>query len=129
MTGGPRFPDMCGCYSPELRKLAKAAGVDAQVSLREGVYAAGHGPSYETRAEVAMLRHVAGADAVGMSTVAETLVAKHMGRDVLGISFISNSLARPAVTTHEEVMDNARLVEAKFAGLVSGIIRRLQNPA
>ena len=126
---GPRFPDMCGCYSPELRKLAKAAGVDAQVSLREGVYAAGHGPSYETRAEVAMLRHVAGADAVGMSTVAETLVAKHMGRDVLGISFISNSLARPAVTTHEEVMDNARLVEAKFAGLVSGIIGRLHNPA
>jgi purine-nucleoside phosphorylase len=126
---GPRFPDMCDCYSPRLRQLAKAVGVETQVSLREGVYAAGHGPSYETRAEVAMLRHVAGADAVGMSTVAETLVAKHMERDVLGISFISNSLVKPAVTTHEEVMENARLVESKFARVISGIVLQLQKPA
>lgn len=119
---GPRFPDASELYSRELRELAKRVASKVGVILREGVYLGGLGPSYETRAEVHMLRAIHGADAVGMSTVPETLVAAHMGRRVLGISFISNSLLVPAVTTHEEVMENARLVEEKFTRLLTALI-------
>lgn len=123
---GPRFPDASRLYSPELRTLARQVALEVGIVLREGVYLGGLGPSYETRAEVHMLRAIHGADAVGMSTVPETLVAAHMGRRVLGISFISNLLTRPAVTTHEEVMENARLVEDKFTRLLRGLIPRLK---
>lgn len=119
---GPRFPDASELYSRELREHAKRVASKVGVLLREGVYLGGLGPSYETRAEVHMLRAIHGADAVGMSTVPETLVAAHMGRRVLGISFISNSLLVPAVTTHEEVMENARLVEEKFTRLLTALI-------
>jgi len=119
---GPRFPDASELYSRELREHAKRVASKVGVILREGVYLGGLGPSYETRAEVHMLRAIHGADAVGMSTVPETLVAAHMGRRVLGISFISNSLLVPAVTTHEEVMENARLVEEKFTRLLTALI-------
>jgi purine-nucleoside phosphorylase len=119
---GPRFPDASELYSRELREYAKRVASKVGVILREGVYLGGLGPSYETRAEVHMLRAIHGADAVGMSTVPETLVAAHMGRRVLGISFISNSLLVPAVTTHEEVMENARLVEEKFTRLLTALI-------
>jgi len=95
------------------------------VPLREGVYIASHGPSYETRAEVAVLRNALGRDAIGMSTAPEAIIAKHMGCEILGISFISNVLAVPAKTTHEEVMANARLVETKFARLLTTLIPRL----
>jgi purine-nucleoside phosphorylase len=122
---GPRFPDASELYSRELRSLAKEVALEIGLLLREGVYLGGLGPSYETRAEVTMLRLVFGADAVGMSTVPETLVANHMGRRVLGISFISNLLTVPAVTTHEEVMENARLVESKFTRLLSALVPRL----
>lgn len=122
---GPRFPDASELYSQELRQKAKRVGLEVGVLLREGVYLGGLGPSYETRAEVHMLRAIHGADAVGMSTVPETLVANHMGRRVLGISFISNLLTVPAVTTHEEVMENARLVEEKFTKLLTALIPHL----
>ncbi len=122
---GPRFPDASGLYSPRLRALAREAALKAGVPVREGVYLAGLGPSYETRAEVSMLRTVMGADAVGMSTAPETLAATHMGREVLGISFISNLLTVPAKTTHDEVMENSRRVEEKFTKLVTAFIAEL----
>jgi purine-nucleoside phosphorylase len=126
---GPRFPDASELYSRELREKAKQVGLRVGVPLREGVYLGGLGPSYETRAEVQMLRSIYGADAVGMSTVPETLVTNHMGRRVLGISFISNLLTVPAVTTHEEVMENARLVEEKFTKLLTAILPQLAEVA
>jgi len=122
---GPRFPDCSEIYSARLRALARTVALEAGIPLREGVYLGGLGPSYETRAEVQMLRGVFAADAVGMSTVHEALVARHMGREVLGISFISNLLTEPAVTTHEEVMENARLVEDKFARLLKALLPKL----
>lgn len=122
---GPRFPDLSDVYSRRLRDLARRAGLAAGVPLREGVYLAGLGPSYETRAEVAMLRHTMGADAVGMSTVPEALAASHMGAEVLGISFISNLLTVPAVTTHDEVMENSRRVEQKFTRLLLQLLPAL----
>lgn len=122
---GPRFPDASDLYSRRLRGEARTAAREAGITLREGVYLGGLGPSYETRAEVAMLRHTFGADAVGMSTVHEALVAGHMGREVLGISFISNLLTEPAKTTHEEVMENSRQVEAKFTALIEALLKRV----
>jgi len=122
---GVRFPDASEIYSRRLRGLAREAALDLGLKLREGVYVAGHGPSYETRAEVGMLRHIIGGDAVGMSTALEALVCAHMGREVLGISFISNTLTEPAVTTHEEVMENSRKVEADFSRLVSRLVAEL----
>ncbi|MCX7624608.1 MAG: purine-nucleoside phosphorylase [Candidatus Sumerlaeaceae bacterium] len=122
---GPRFPDASELYSRKLREIAKRVAREIGILLREGVYVGGLGPTYETRAEVHMLRTIHGADAVGMSTVPETLVAAHMGRKVLGISFISNLLTVPAVTTHEEVMENSRLVEQKFSRLLTALIPRI----
>jgi purine-nucleoside phosphorylase len=122
---GARFPDLSDVYSKRLRGIARETGLEIGIVLREGVYLAGHGPSYETRAEVAMLRTVFQADAVGMSTAPEALVAAHAGREVLGISFISNLLTAPATTTHEEVMANAKKVEDKFARLLCAMIPKL----
>jgi purine-nucleoside phosphorylase len=126
---GPRFPDASELYSRRLRELARECAATQQILLREGVYLAGHGPSYETRAEVGMLRYVFCADAVGMSTVPEALVAAHMGRRVLGISFISNLLTEPAVTSHEEVMANAAKVEQKFCNLLTALLPVLESDA
>lgn len=126
---GPRFPDVSDIYSEDLRALAKAIALEEEISLREGVYVAMHGPSYETRAEVAMLRHLLGADAVGMSTAPEALVATHAGRRVLGISFISNVLTVPSVTTHDEVVGNAALVEERFSRLIMGVLPKLHRLA
>ncbi len=126
---GPRFPDCSEIYSARLRALARALALEIGINLREGVYLGGLGPSYETRAEVQMLRGVFAADAVGMSTVHEALVARHMDREVLGISFISNLLTEPAVTTHEEVMENARLVEDKFSRLLNALVPKLAAEA
>lgn len=123
---GDRFPDMSEAYSKRLRVLAREEGLKAGTILREGVYVAGQGPNYETRAEFFMLRETLGGDAVGMSTVPEVLVARHAGREVLGISFISNSLVKPAVTSHEEVMENSKIVEDKFSALVLGLVDRLR---
>jgi purine-nucleoside phosphorylase len=123
---GPRFPDMTEAYSRRLRDIADAAAKAADVAVAHGVYAALHGPSYETPAEIRYLRTI-GADAVGMSTVPETIVARHMGLDVLGISCITNPAAGvlPKPLVHDEVMEVARRVRAEFSALLEAIIERL----
>jgi purine-nucleoside phosphorylase len=122
---GARFPDMSNAYDRGLLDVARAAALDAGVVLREGVYIGNMGPTYETQAEVQMLRQFG--DAVGMSTVPETTVAVHAGARVLGISLISNSLVRrtDVVTTHEEVMEAGREAAATFNRLVTGVVKRL----
>src|SRR5215204_1112107 len=123
---GPRFPDMSAVYSHELQELvveeAKAIGVE----VRRGIYGALSGPSYETPAEILLLRNL-GADAVGMSTVPEAIVARHMGLDVLGISCITNMAAGvlPQPLDHAEVLETANRVAADFMRLLEGIIGRL----
>lgn len=123
---GPRFPDMSEVYSARLRALAAEVGTALGIPLAHGVYVAVHGPSYETPAEIRYLRTI-GADAVGMSTVPEALVGRHMGMEVLGISCITNAAAGvlPKPLLHEEVMEVARRVRASFAALLEGIIGRL----
>jgi purine-nucleoside phosphorylase len=123
---GPRFPDMSEVYSKRLRDLAGDAARAQGLTLAHGVYAALHGPSYETPAEIRYLRTI-GADAVGMSTVPEAIVARHMGVEVLGISCITNMAAGvlPQPLVHDEVMEVARRVRTSFAALLEGIIERL----
>jgi purine-nucleoside phosphorylase len=123
---GPRFPDMTEVYSRRLRGIAQAAADARGVALGRGVYAALHGPSYETPAEIRYLRTI-GADAVGMSTVPEALVGRHMGMEVLGISCITNAAAGvlPSPLDHDEVMAVAARVKGEFGSLVEGIIERL----
>lgn len=123
---GPRFPDMTEVYSRRLRGLADAAAADADLSIAHGVYIAVHGPSYETPAEIRAFRTL-GADAVGMSTVPEAIVARHMGMEVLGISCISNAAAGvlPQPLVHDEVMAVARHVRGQFSALLEGIIERI----
>ena len=123
---GVRFPDMTEVYSKRLRALADEVAREQGVPIGHGVYAALHGPSYETPAEIRFLRAI-GADAVGMSTVPEAIVARHMGVEVLGISCISNAAAGvlPQPLNHDEVMDVARQVQGAFAALLEGIIGRI----
>ncbi len=123
---GPRFPDMTDVYALRLRAIADQAGQAAAVPLSHGVYAALLGPSYETPAEIRYLRAI-GADAVGMSTVPEAIVARHMGIEVLGISCITNMAAGvlPQPLNHDEVMETARRVRGQFVALLEGIIGRL----
>lgn len=123
---GPRFPDMSEIYSARLRGLADEAAGAMGLALEHGVYIAVCGPSYETPAEIRAFRTL-GADAVGMSTAPEAIVARHMGIEVLGISCITNAaagvLAQPLV--HDEVMETARRVRGGFIALLEGIIGRL----
>jgi purine-nucleoside phosphorylase len=123
---GPRFPDMTEVYSKRLRQLAGDAARAHGLEVAHGVYAALHGPSYETPAEIRYLRTI-GADAVGMSTAPEAIVARHMGVEVLGISCITNMAAGvlPQPLVHDEVMDVARRVRGEFCALLEGIIERL----
>ncbi|MNH87346.1 Purine nucleoside phosphorylase 1 [compost metagenome] len=125
-TLGPRFPDMSEAYSRSLRTLAKDIAREHDIPLQEGVYAGLIGPAYETPAEIRMLRTI-GADAVGMSTVSEVIVARHAGLEVLGISCISNMasgiLDQPL--SHDEVMETTERVKEKFLGLVTSIIPKL----
>ena len=123
---GVRFPDMTEVYSKRLRAVADAAAASAGVPLAHGVYVAVHGPSYETPAEIRVLRTI-GADAVGMSTVPETIVARQMGIEVLGLSCITNAAAGvlPKPLDHNEVMTVAGQVRGVFAALLEGIIGRL----
>ncbi|WP_334077083.1 purine-nucleoside phosphorylase [Paenibacillus sanfengchensis] len=120
---GPRFPDMSQAYSRRLRDLARKTAEKAGVPLQEGVYVGLLGPSYETPAEIRMLRTLGG-DAVGMSTVSEVIVARHAGLEVLGISCISNMasgiLDQPL--SHDEVMETTDRVREKFLSLVLAII-------
>jgi purine-nucleoside phosphorylase len=123
---GPRFPDMTEVYSKRLRALADQVAAEQGLRIGHGVYVAVHGPSYETPAEIRFLRAI-GADAVGMSTVPEAIVARHMGVEVLGISCISNAAAGvlPQPLNHNEVMEVARQVRGVFAALLEGVIARL----
>lgn len=120
---GVRFPDMSEAYSRRLRALAVQMARQQGFSLREGVYIGVLGPSYETPAEIRMMR-IMGADAVGMSTVAEVVAARHSGIEVLGISCISNMasgiLDQPL--SHQEVMETTEKVKTRFLGLVEGLI-------
>jgi purine-nucleoside phosphorylase len=123
---GVRFPDMSEAYAASLRELAQTVAKEQELRLREGVYAGLLGPSYETPAEIRMLRKL-GADAVGMSTVPEVIVARHAGIEVLGISCISNMAAGilPQPLSHEEVMETAERVKETFIRLVKGILNRI----
>ncbi len=118
---GPRFPSPVGVYSRGLIEVARAVAGKNGFSLREGVYAALQGPSYETEAEVRYLRML-GADAVGMSTAPEAIVAAHGGQKVLGVSTITNVLGRTPgqVVSHEEVLAVAERVKVRLAALVRG---------
>ncbi|MGE0042097.1 MAG: purine-nucleoside phosphorylase [Vicinamibacterales bacterium] len=122
---GPRFPDMSEIYSRRLRDAADQAAADIDLAIEHGVYVAVHGPSYETPAEIRAFRTL-GADAVGMSTVPEAIVARHMGMEVLGISCITNMAAGvlPAPLRHEEVMATTTRVRERFIALLEGILGR-----
>lgn len=125
---GPRFPDMSAVYSPELQELvideARAIGVE----VRRGIYGGLSGPSYETPAEIHLLRAL-GADAVGMSTVPEAIVARHMGLEVLGISCITNMAAgiSDEPINHEEVMATGDRVRETFAELLRRVIGSINS--
>ncbi len=123
---GPRFPDMTEVYSRELQELAVAEARAIGVDLRRGIYAGLAGPSYETPAEIHMLRGF-GADAVGMSTVPEAIVARHMSMQVLGISCITNMAAgiSDQPINHDEVMEIGRRVRDTFARLLRRLILTL----
>lgn len=125
---GPRFPDMSEVYSRELQELVVEEAKEIGVTVRRGIYAALSGPSYETPAEINMLRSL-GADAVGMSTVPEAIVARHMSMKVLGISCITNMAAgiSEAPINHEEVMGTGERVRITFTQLLKRLIGKLPN--
>jgi len=123
---GPRFPDMSQPYDWELLATAREACDEAGISYREGVYASLTGPSFETPAELRFLKAI-GADAVGMSTAPEVVVARHSGMRVLGVSGISNkaNLDGSTITTHEEVLEAGQVLVPKLTGLIRGTLARL----
>ncbi len=123
---GLRFPDMSEVYSRRLRAAADQAAAALGQHVEHGVYVAVTGPSYETPAEIRAFR-VLGADAVGMSTVPEAIVARHMGIELLGISCISNMAAGilPQPLTAEEVIETTSRVREQFIALLEGIVERV----
>ncbi len=123
---GLRFFDMTEAYSKALRELARTAANEEGFALEEGVYVATPGPSFETPAEIRAFRAL-GATLVGMSTVPETIVARHMGIEVLGISCVTNLAAGLGATplSHEEVHETGRRVENRLAGLLKRLVPRI----
>jgi len=123
---GPRFPDMTEAYAKKLRDIAKKVARRQKLKLYEGVYAAVHGPSYETPAEVRMLGRL-GADAVGMSTVPEVIAANHMGMQALGISCVTNMAAglSKKKLDHKEVLEAGEQVGKAFSGFLAVLIPEL----
>ena len=123
---GPRFPDMSCAFDKELRALVHECANEQGFALREGVYAQMTGPTYETPAEIRMLRTL-GADAVGMSTVPEVIVARHGGMRVLGISCITNMAAGilDQPLNHAEVTETANRVKGQFRNLLDRIIEKM----
>ncbi|GGO00291.1 purine-nucleoside phosphorylase [Saccharibacillus kuerlensis] len=123
---GVRFPDASEVYNRKLRELASSVAAEQGTKLQQGVYAWWSGPAYETPAEIRMIRTLGG-DAVGMSTVPESLVAVHGGMKVLGISCLTNMacgiLDQPL--SHDEVIEVAAQVREKFVGLVKGVLERM----
>ena len=122
--GEIRFPDMTDAYNPGLRMLLRATGQKLGIRLREGVYAGLLGPSYETPAEVKMLK-LLGADAVGMSTVPEVIMARALGMRVAGVSCITNAAAgvTGAALSHAEVLETTNRVGAEFESLVTEFLK------
>jgi purine-nucleoside phosphorylase len=125
---GPRFPDMSEAYSTRYRAIAREAAAEIGVSLKDGVYAALLGPSYETPAEIRYLR-IIGADLVGMSTVPEVIAANHMGMQVLGISCVTNMAAGvlPQKLNHQEVLETGLAVRDDFVRLLKAVLPRLEG--
>lgn len=123
---GPRFPDMSQAYDRKLMEAARQVAGKENISLREGVYCALSGPSFEGPADLRFLR-IAGADAVGMSTVPEVIVARHGGMRILGFSGISNkaNLDGSTVTTHEEVIAAGKIITPKMEKIIRGVLRAL----
>ena len=123
---GARFPDMSEAYAADFRKLALEEGKKLAIRISDGVYVAVHGPSYETPAEIRFLRTI-GADTVGMSTVPETIVARHCGMKVLAISCVTNMAAgildQPLV--HSEVLETGERVKHSFVALLKAVIPRM----
>jgi purine-nucleoside phosphorylase len=123
---GPRFPDMSQAYDRNLMDMARLAASENSITLQEGVYCALSGPSFEGPADLRFLR-LAGADAVGMSTVPEVIVARHGGLRVLGFSGISNkaNLDGSTITTHEEVIEAGKVIGPKIEKIIRGVLRSL----
>jgi purine-nucleoside phosphorylase len=125
---GPRFPDMSEPYDRRLQRLAEAVALERGIVLRRGVYVAVPGPSLETRAEYRMLRAM-GADVVGMSTVPEVIVARHMGMRVLGVSIITDICLPDALETADidAIIRTAGEAEPRLTELIEGVIERLAD--
>ncbi len=123
---GPRFPDMSQPYDRAYSDLARSVAKENGITLREGVYAGLSGPSFESPADLRFLRN-AGADAVGMSTVPEVIIARHGNMRVLGLSGISNkaNLDGSTITTHEEVIEAGNIITPKVEKIVRGVLRGL----
>lgn len=122
---GPRFPSMTHAYDRDLSKLARQVAANLNLMLQEGVYIGLAGPAFETPAENRFLR-LSGADAVGMSTVAEVTAAHHAGMRVLGLSSITNisimETSSEAQTSHEEVLETGKIIMPKLMALLRGIL-------
>lgn len=125
-TLGPRFPDMSEPYSQRLLRLANDVALDNKINVHEGVYVAVAGPNLETRAEYRFLRTI-GADVVGMSTVPENIVARHMGMEVLGISIITDECYPEALApvSVEEIIATAMKAEPNMTTIMKGVVERL----
>jgi len=123
---GPRFPDMSQAYDRSAMDLARKVAKENSISLQEGVYCGLGGPSFESPADLRFL-HAVGADAVGMSTVSEVIVARHGGMKVLGFSGISNkaNLDGSTITTHEEVIEAGRVIAPKLETIIRGVLNIL----
>ena len=123
---GPRFPDMSSAYTPKYIDVVKECANKLNIELQEGVYAFFSGPTYETPAEVKMAR-ILGADAVGMSTAPEVIVASHSGIEVIGISCITNMAAGilDQPLDHEEVIETTQKVKAEFLSLVKSVVNHI----
>ena len=120
---GPRFPDMTEIYSRQLIKVSEAAAEKTGINIKRGVYMFFGGPQYETPAEIRAAR-ILGADAVGMSTVPEAIIARHMKMETLAISTITNMAAGvlDQPLSHDEVMETGVKVGAKFSSLIKEIL-------
>ena len=123
---GPRFPDMSRCYSPNLIEQAKAVSKANNINVHMGVYVCLAGPSFETPADLRFLKMI-GADAVGMSTVPEVIIAVHSNMQVLGFSGISNkaNLDGSTITTHEEVLQAGKDIAPKLETIIRGVLAKL----
>ncbi len=123
---GERFPDMSQCYDRKLIGFVQEEAHKRQIKLQKGIYVCLSGPSFETPADLRFLQKI-GADAVGMSTVPEVIIARHGGMKVLGLSGISNkaNLDGETVTTHEEVLEAGKVIYPKLQNLIVGVISRL----